>query len=55
MNDFTCAACGGTFEKCRSEEDAVAEAVELWGSLLEGPVVVICDDCFNAGMRRIAH
>lgn len=43
---YTCAACGGVFEKGWSDEEALAEAAEVfpdWG----GPMDVVCDDCWN--------
>jgi hypothetical protein len=43
---FTCAECGGTFEKAWSDEEARAEADENFGDELVDPVVV-CDDCYQ--------
>lgn len=49
-NEYQCAYCKGVFEKGWSDEDALAEAAEVF----EKPVsewndepAVICDDCYN--------
>lgn len=48
---YTCAACGRTFGKKRTDDEAMAEAEAIFGDLLraggEEPAVV-CDDCFKA-------
>ena len=46
-SQFTCAHCGGTFEKEWSDDEAMAEAAANWGDKLEDPVPV-CDDCYRA-------
>ena len=45
---FTCAACGGTFEKACSDEDALAEKDQLWPDVPIEQCVIICHDCFTA-------
>lgn len=50
--EFTCANCGETHAKGRSDEEAQAEANELWGD--QPVMVVVCEDCFQAIMRRAA-
>lgn len=48
--DYTCAHCGNTYEKGWSDEEAYAEATELFGkppAEWNDEQVVICDDCFN--------
>lgn len=45
---FTCASCGETFEKVRSDEEAHAEAVEIFGEdELSDGIEVVCDDCWQ--------
>ena len=44
-NTFTCAQCGGTFEKEWTDEEAQAEAEETFGTDLVNPVLV-CGDCY---------
>lgn len=44
---FDCVQCGGTFDKAWSDEDAQAEADELWGDALGDDPAVVCDDCFQ--------
>ena len=44
-DEFTCAQCGGTFDKEWSDEEALAEAAENFGEI-DDPVV-ICDDCYK--------
>jgi len=48
---FTCARCGETHEKVRSDEEAMAEAEALWtAETMAHPQAVICDDCFQEFM-----
>jgi hypothetical protein len=45
---FTCARCGDTFRKTRSDEEATAEAESLWTpETMADPQVLICDPCFR--------
>lgn len=45
---YTCARCGGTFGKVRSDEEAMAAAEALWTpETMADPQAVICDDCFR--------
>lgn len=44
-NTYTCAHCGGTFEKGWSDEECQAEADAIWGKV-DDPVL-ICDDCWQ--------
>lgn len=47
---YTCAQCCKTYVRGWSDEEAAAEAEELWGitDLGELGVDIICDDCFAA-------
>ena len=48
---FTCARCGRTFEKARSDEEAAAEARSLWTpETMADDQAVICDPCFREFM-----
>ena len=48
---FTCARCGGTFEKTRNDEEAMAEASSLWTpETMADEQAVICDPCFREFM-----
>lgn len=50
---FKCAQCGGVFDKGRSDEEANAEALDLWGvenATEADGMAVVCDDCFKAFM-----
>ena len=48
MSDtYTCACCGGTFGKTRSEEEAAAEARELFTPAELEAVEIVCDDCWR--------
>lgn len=46
-SNFTCAVCGETFEKLRTDEEAMAEAKEKFGDDLGDDLLVVCDDCFR--------
>lgn len=52
---FTCANCGGTFEKTWSDEEAAAEAAALIPAeqFEESGTAVVCDDCFRAIIGRV--
>ena len=50
MNTFICAICHETFEKGVTDEEANAEALDIWGvpNASQTPgMALICDDCFN--------
>lgn len=49
QSTYTCTACGETYDKGRSDEDAMMESKTLWGDLPKDELVVICDDCFERG------
>jgi hypothetical protein len=53
-DEFTCAACGGTFGKAWSDEEAQAEADDIFGDILvtDGSAIV-CDDCFHEMERQV--
>lgn len=49
---FTCAACHGTFPKGWSDEEALAESVDVFGvALPTEDQAVICDDCYKQMME----
>lgn len=52
---FTCANCGGEFEKSWSDEEAAAEAASLIPAeqFEESGTAVVCDDCFRAIIGRV--
>jgi hypothetical protein len=47
---YTCAACGGTFSKGWSEEEALAESRDVFGvdPAQDPTMAVVCDDCYKA-------
>jgi len=47
-NTFTCARCGGLFEKDWSDEEAMAEHADRYKSTI--PIEecsLVCEDCYN--------
>ncbi len=47
---YQCALCGQTFASERSDGDAEAEALAIWGvpnALQNRGMVVVCDPCFQ--------
>jgi hypothetical protein len=52
-NLYRCANCNGIFEKTTSDEEALAEARELFGDLPQSQLSVVCDDCFKAFMEWV--
>jgi hypothetical protein len=51
-NTFTCANCGGTFEKGRTDEEAMTESKSLFGDISDNEIEVVCDDCFEKMRNR---
>jgi hypothetical protein len=47
VDTYTCAMCGGTFEKGWSDEDAAAELEANCPGMPREACAIICDDCFN--------
>lgn len=49
-DEYTCAACGKTFARTRSDEQAYAEAKKRWLNRLEPmpQAAIVCDDCHAA-------
>ena len=43
---YTCAACGGAFEKGWSDDEAQAEAGGLFPGLSINDMAIVCDDCY---------
>jgi hypothetical protein len=54
FGSYTCGECGGTYEKTRSDEEALAETATLFAGeyASEDDLAMVCDDCWNA-MRSI--
>jgi hypothetical protein len=46
MESYTCAACGGR-SKSRPDEEALAEAHELFGDMPKEELAVVCNDCWR--------
>lgn len=49
---YVCAACGGIYEKTRTDKEAMGEAVELFGERED--LEIVCDDCFQEDGRRVS-
>ncbi len=43
---YDCALCGGTFNKGRSDEEAMAEKAALFPGVPAEECDLVCDDCF---------
>jgi hydrogenase maturation factor HypF (carbamoyltransferase family) len=48
---YVCEYCGRAYLKGRTDEEAMAEALELFGDALGVDPAVICDDCHKQFMR----
>ncbi len=47
-NEYTCEACGNTYEKEWTDEEADDEAFKLHGKTSKSAdMAIVCDDCFN--------
>lgn len=52
-NEYRCAACGGVFIKGWSDDEAKAEAAELFQQQPEThKMAMVCEDCFTAMNER---
>ena len=50
--DFTCSHCKLTFQKGRSDEEALSESAEKYGPAPMSMLAVICEDCFQEIDKR---
>lgn len=50
-NEYTCAVCGETFTKIRSDAEAMDEARGNFGPVTPDECSLVCDDCYNSIMR----
>ena len=50
---YTCACCHETYEKACSDEEAAAEARELFSPAELEAVEVVCDDCWRQIMADV--
>jgi hypothetical protein len=57
MSEFTCARCGGVFEKTRSDAEAIAEyRANMPEVPPDEPTELICEDCYERFMAWLeAH
>lgn len=52
-DQFRCSACGGVFDKGRTDEAAMAEAEQIFGEELHAgglAPAVVCEDCYRSIM-----
>jgi hypothetical protein len=53
-NEFTCTMCRETFDKAWTDDEAWAEARQLWtAEEIARGTDVVCDDCFNAMTKTL--
>lgn len=49
-SEYTCAACGGTFNRASDDAAAIAEAARDFGvrdASTDPRMVIVCDDCYR--------
>lgn len=51
-NKFTCAACGETFDKELSDEEAEAQLEDEFPGFTPDDCDIVCDDCFKKIMEQ---
>ena len=51
--EYQCSACGGVFQKGRSDEEAEQESREIWGEIPQEDKTIICDDCFKSYLKKL--
>lgn len=46
---YTCACCLDTFEKMRTDDEAMDEAIQTFGeaAIVDQDLSVVCDDCYH--------
>jgi hypothetical protein len=45
---YTCELCGETYDRGRSDEEALSETAAVFGpDSLDEPLAIVCDDCWN--------
>lgn len=49
---FTCASCGGTFNKSWTDEEAATEAKQNFPGVPLSSMAVVCDNCYNQLMHE---
>ncbi len=51
-NEYQCAMCKGVFQKCRDQEEVMAEAVENFGAdvVATESHSTVCDECYKLFM-----
>ena len=49
---YTCAVCKETFEKGWCDDEAMEEAEEMFPSIPEDEMELVCDDCYNEMFKR---
>lgn len=52
---YTCANCEQEFDKPRSDEDAMEEAIANGFDLSKDEPCLVCDDCYNRIMTWAGH
>lgn len=50
--EFRCSACSKVYDKGRSDAEAMAEALIVFGGVInaDGPPCIVCDDCYRSIM-----
>lgn len=46
-NEYTCAMCGGVFEKTWTDDEALAECEGNFGKVDLADCSTVCDDCYQ--------
>ena len=52
LHRYTCEGCGGSFLSVDTQEALEAEALREQGSYCEGPMMRVCDECYQQAMNR---
>lgn len=53
-SEYTCAACGKTYPKGWTDEEAAAERERDFPGMDDDEAAVVCDDCYQAMRKRAA-
>ena len=52
VEQYTCPACGRTFDKIDTDEEVSEESKIMWGDVDPDKLVTVCDECFKSVMAH---
>jgi hypothetical protein len=53
-SEYQCSSCGEVYEKGWTDDEATAEREENFPGFTEADCAIICDDCYQMMMGKVA-